>query len=302
MTSRLRFVLAVSTSLGAALLAGVAEAQQNPPTAPADSSQAAAPPATGGPGASSAQSETGPAQSANGTRGPMAQRAMLARLAGMQPADRGAIIDARLAAIKAGLELTPDQEKLWPPIDGAIRDGINKALELRQKSLGQQQGADPMQRLNQTSEAATARADTLKRFVEAAQPLYASLTPDQKRRLPMLMGVANSIGQQGQGGAQSRGASEGGEQRPRNQARRGSDGERSNGREPQRREQGDEGARGQNDDEAQGRMNPTWRGSMRQRMETYGNGMGWRGRGEGGPQWGGDQSGQGRESDSNSDE
>src|SRR3979490_73369 len=40
----------------------------------------------------------------------------------MGPEDRAAFPDARIAAVKAGLKLTPDQEKLWPPVETAVRD------------------------------------------------------------------------------------------------------------------------------------------------------------------------------------
>src|SRR5258706_10669833 len=40
----------------------------------------------------------------------------------MNPEDRAAFTDARIAAVKAGLKLTPDQEKLWPPVEAAVRD------------------------------------------------------------------------------------------------------------------------------------------------------------------------------------
>ena len=35
----------------------------------------------------------------------------------MNPEDRAAYTDARIAAVHAGLKLTADQEKLWPPVD-----------------------------------------------------------------------------------------------------------------------------------------------------------------------------------------
>src|SRR6201996_3927956 len=40
----------------------------------------------------------------------------------MSPEDRAAMADARIAAVHAGLKLTPDQEKLWPPLEAAVRD------------------------------------------------------------------------------------------------------------------------------------------------------------------------------------
>src|SRR5271168_2347894 len=40
----------------------------------------------------------------------------------ISPEDRAAFADARIAAVHAGLKLTPDQEKLWPPLEAAVRD------------------------------------------------------------------------------------------------------------------------------------------------------------------------------------
>src|ERR1700744_6115817 len=40
----------------------------------------------------------------------------------INPEDRAAFADARIAAVHAGLKLTPDQEKLWPPLEAAVRD------------------------------------------------------------------------------------------------------------------------------------------------------------------------------------
>ena len=38
------------------------------------------------------------------------------------PQDRAAFLDARIAALKAGLELSAEQEKNWPPLESAMRD------------------------------------------------------------------------------------------------------------------------------------------------------------------------------------
>src|SRR5450755_4672525 len=40
----------------------------------------------------------------------------------MSPEDRAAFTDARIAAVHAGLKLNADQEKLWPPVETAVRD------------------------------------------------------------------------------------------------------------------------------------------------------------------------------------
>ena len=40
----------------------------------------------------------------------------------VNPEDRAALVDARIAAVHAGLKLSADQEKLWPPVEAAVRD------------------------------------------------------------------------------------------------------------------------------------------------------------------------------------
>jgi len=44
-------------------------------------------------------------------------------------ADHAAMLDASLAGLRAGLKLTPDQEKLWPPFETAVRDATKLRME-----------------------------------------------------------------------------------------------------------------------------------------------------------------------------
>jgi hypothetical protein len=46
-------------------------------------------------------------------------------------ADHQALLNAKLARLKAGLQLTPDQEKLWGPFEAAVRD----AAEMRMRHM-----------------------------------------------------------------------------------------------------------------------------------------------------------------------
>src|SRR6202161_4954436 len=71
----------------------------------------------------------------------------------MSPEDRAAFADARIAAVKAGLKLTPDQEKLWPPVEAAARDfaklridRANARMKARQDASkdGQKPEKDPV--------------------------------------------------------------------------------------------------------------------------------------------------------------
>ncbi|GGF64296.1 hypothetical protein GCM10007301_25150 [Azorhizobium oxalatiphilum] len=109
-------------------------------------------------------------------------------------ADSQAILNARLAALKTVIVLTPEQEKLWPAVETAIRD-INKNAIARRKAL--ESGPPPRDMLGVLDAIATAeeaRGKELKRFVDAAKPFVASLTEAQKRRIPAFLGMHDSGG------------------------------------------------------------------------------------------------------------
>lgn len=107
------------------------------------------------------------------------------------PADRAAFLDARVAALHAGLELTADQEKLWSPFELALRD-LNKTIaDQREKARSEGRPADPVARMQRMSENQIARGEALKKLADATAPLYSALTDDQKQRLPLLLRAAH---------------------------------------------------------------------------------------------------------------
>jgi hypothetical protein len=108
----------------------------------------------------------------------------------MSPEDRLAFVDARIAAVKAGLKLTPDQEKNWPAIESAVRDFAKQRVENANASTNtgsDQPQEDPVTRLRQRADRMAAAAAGLKRIADAADPLYKSLDDGQKRRLSFLV-------------------------------------------------------------------------------------------------------------------
>ena len=105
----------------------------------------------------------------------------------VSPEDRAAFFDARVAGIKAGLRLTPDQDKLWPAVESAARDGAKAMADLREKMHAAGRPADPVEGLRRGADAATARGETMRKLADAAQPLYAALSDEQKGRLPRLL-------------------------------------------------------------------------------------------------------------------
>jgi hypothetical protein len=123
----------------------------------------------------------------------------------MNPEDRAAFADARIAAVHAGLKLTPDQEKLWPPVESAVKefaklriDRANARMNARRDDArDQQKPDDPVARLRERAEAMGATAAAMKKIAEAADPLYKTLDDGQKRRLAILTHMEGRFGREG---------------------------------------------------------------------------------------------------------
>ena len=103
--------------------------------------------------------------------------------------DRGAFIDARIAALKAGLKLTADQEKSWPAFEQAYRDILKLRGEQRGERFqdrGRSENANPVDRLAHRADEVAARGAALKHLADAERPLYQSLDDSQKERFQVL--------------------------------------------------------------------------------------------------------------------
>jgi hypothetical protein len=112
----------------------------------------------------------------------------------MSPEDRAALTDARIAAVHTGLKLTPDQEKLWPPVEAAVRDFAKMRIDRANARMNAEQNGssdaqkpqDPVTRLRERADNMAATATALKKIADAADPLYKTLDEGQKRRLTVL--------------------------------------------------------------------------------------------------------------------
>jgi LTXXQ motif family protein len=110
-------------------------------------------------------------------------RARRAELPANQISDQ---IDAQTARIRADLRLTPDQEKNWTGFESAMRD-IGKARADRENTTredrAQQKGpVDIIDRMHREADYMSERSADQKKLADAAQPLFASLDDQQKRR------------------------------------------------------------------------------------------------------------------------
>jgi hypothetical protein len=122
----------------------------------------------------------------------------------MNPEDRAAFADARIAAVHAGLKLTPDQEKLWPPVEAAVRDLVklrvdraNARMKAQDGAQDQQKPDDPVARLRERADNMATSAAALKKVADAADPLYKTLDDGQKRRLTFLTHRGGRFGGEG---------------------------------------------------------------------------------------------------------
>jgi len=119
-------------------------------------------------------------------------------------ADMAAFTDARIAALKAGLELTPDQAKNWPAFEQAVRDAAQLRIQRMQEreARRQQQGQNaqgnaqgnaqsqtqrnPFERMARRADQMAKTSVALKKVADAGAPLYQSLTDEQKARFRTL--------------------------------------------------------------------------------------------------------------------
>ena len=106
-------------------------------------------------------------------------------------ADLSGLTDTRIGIIRAALQLTPDQEKYWPAVEDAIRARAKnrqarweRLADLRDgdlpASMGQRNLVELMQR---RAAALTQRGADLKKVADAWEPLYKTLSEDQKKRM-----------------------------------------------------------------------------------------------------------------------
>jgi hypothetical protein len=103
--------------------------------------------------------------------------------------DAQAVLDARIVALRTVLTLTPDQEKLWLPVETAIRKIAVDSIARGKERSEAQPPADFLDVLTRVAKAEATRAADLERFVGEAAPLVASLSDEQKNRMPAFLGM-----------------------------------------------------------------------------------------------------------------
>jgi len=118
--------------------------------------------------------------------------------------DMRAFQAARLAALRAGLTLTPEQEKHWPAFEQAMRElqqlRLNRITAIREaRREGRPQTTDPAERMRLRATRLAESGAVLKRLADATEPLYNSLDEAQKRRFAILARTEGPRGWQRRG-------------------------------------------------------------------------------------------------------
>ncbi|MGH9697479.1 MAG: Spy/CpxP family protein refolding chaperone [Bryobacteraceae bacterium] len=106
-------------------------------------------------------------------------------------ADMTAFGDARIAALHAGLKLTPEQEKNWPAVESALRDVAKQRSDWFTARASANRPADPLERLGARAKVMQERGAALGKLATAAGPLYGSLDDAQKHRFMVLARLNN---------------------------------------------------------------------------------------------------------------
>jgi hypothetical protein len=116
---------------------------------------------------------------------------------GLSQDDFNRFVDARVAAIKAGLKFSADQERLWQPVEDVIRRNVGERFtrfEQRRATRDQRQSMDFMQQLEARGAMMTENAQRASALATAMRPLWNSFSEDQKRIAPRLMRTATGEG------------------------------------------------------------------------------------------------------------
>jgi LTXXQ motif family protein len=89
-------------------------------------------------------------------------------------------IDTQLKTMKTGLHLSADQDALWGPFEAAVKDGAKARVLALQKE--QSDSLSAMDRNLAKADRIAQGQATIQTMVDAAKPLYESLSDEQKHK------------------------------------------------------------------------------------------------------------------------
>jgi hypothetical protein len=120
----------------------------------------------------------------------LAQQAASSSVELPREADLKVFTDVRVELVKGALQLKPDQTKLWPAVEEAIRTRatVRRARLAKLAAMrNSEREPDPIEIMHQRAELLTQKGTALKKLADAWQPLYQTLDDQQKLRLGVLV-------------------------------------------------------------------------------------------------------------------
>jgi periplasmic protein CpxP/Spy len=94
---------------------------------------------------------------------------------------REARVEERIAQLHASLKITQQQEDQWSKFADVMRDNAHTMGDLYRQRVAQRDTVSALDDMKQYAQITQADAEGTKRLVDAFEPLYTSLSPDQKK-------------------------------------------------------------------------------------------------------------------------
>ncbi|KMZ11349.1 2-polyprenylphenol hydroxylase [Candidatus Burkholderia humilis] len=94
---------------------------------------------------------------------------------------REARVEERITQLHSSLKITPQQEDQWSKFADVMRENAHTMGDLYRQRVAQRDSMSALDDIKQYAQITQADADGTKRLVDAFEPLYASLSPEQKK-------------------------------------------------------------------------------------------------------------------------
>lgn len=91
-------------------------------------------------------------------------------------------VEARIKDLHDAIGVTPDQESDWSDVAKAMREseaGVGELIRARHSNMGNTNAIDDIKSYQAISQA---HADGMSKFVDAFEPFYSELSPEQKQK------------------------------------------------------------------------------------------------------------------------
>ena len=103
-----------------------------------------------------------------------------------------AALDGNLASLKTALQMTPQQKELWQAVQVVIRSINRDAYRRHQELAAMPKPASFLEALERIADDNERRAKDLSKFTTAVKPFAASLSDEQRKRLPDFLGMTDN--------------------------------------------------------------------------------------------------------------